>query len=66
MVEPGYLDYLEIFVSDYLSHCSFSWGWRDFLQFDEHTLDLLEEISILAKVEKAWGVGALVLVGFEH
>lgn len=60
-----YLNYLEIAGSIYLSPYSISWGWGDWLCFAKNTIDLVEEVSIVAEVEEAWGVGLLVPTGLE-
>lgn len=65
MVDPGYLAYLEIVGSGYLSPCSFSWFWEDLLYSTKHTLNLVEEVVVVEEVDEAWGARALVPEGLE-
>lgn len=66
MVDPDYLDYLEIVGSGYLSPCSFSWDYGVRLCYPEHTIDLTEVVVVVVKVEQALRSRALVVEELEN
>jgi len=46
--------------SSYLSPCSISWGWGDWLCSVDHIIDLKEEVVVVEEVEEVWRDGLLV------